>query len=104
MIQEPIVVYVDEELEELIPEFLENRHEDATAIINFLGKGDLSEIQRLGHSMRGSGGGYGFFKLTEIGSAIEEAAKIGNIKVINDAVANLRDYLACVKIVYKETH
>ena len=102
MDQEPIIVYVDEDLEELIPEFLENRHEDVSAIRNLLSTGDLSEIQRLGHSMKGSGGGYGFFKLTEIGSEIEEAAKTGDVKIIDETVVHLEDYLANLKIIYQE--
>ena len=104
MIQEPIVVYIDEDLEELIPEFLANRHEDAATIPALLEKGDLGEIQRLGHSMKGSGGGYGFFELTEMGSMLEQAARSGDVKVISETVANLRDYLACVKIVFKDAH
>ena len=102
MAQEPIVIYVDEDLEELIPEFLENRHEDVAAIRNLLQAGDLPEIQRLGHSMKGSGGGYGFFELTDIGGTIEEAAKHGNIRIIDESVLYLEDYLSKVEVVYKE--
>jgi HPt (histidine-containing phosphotransfer) domain-containing protein len=98
---ESIIVYVDEDLEELVPEFLENRYEDVTAIRTLLASGDFEEIQRLGHSMKGSGGGYGFFEITDIGSKIEEAAKTRDIDCIAAKLGHLVDYLGNVKVVYK---
>jgi HPt (histidine-containing phosphotransfer) domain-containing protein len=96
------IVYVDEDLEELIPEFIENRQEDIGTIKKLLETGDLQEIQRLGHSMKGSGGGYGFPELTRIGSVIEEAAKAGEVKIIDETNDYLAHYLSTVKIVYQE--
>lgn len=97
-----VVVYVDEDLEELIPGFMENRKQDIVLINEQLENGNLSEIQRLGHSMKGSGGGYGFHEISTIGKEIEEAAKNGNRSQISKMVTYLSEYLTQVKIVYQE--
>ena len=96
------VVYVDEDLEDLIPGFLENRQQDIVTINEQLESSDLSEIQRLGHSMKGSGGGYGFDEISKIGKAIEEAAEKGNTAEIAKMTSYLSQYLSDVKIVYQE--
>ncbi len=99
---EESVAYIDIDLEDLIPEYLDNRREDIAAIRGYLDTGDLNEIQRLGHSMKGSGGGYGFGQITEIGSAIEEAAIASSIPEIQEAVDYLETYLSTVKIVWQD--
>lgn len=96
------VVYVDIDLEDLIPEFMENRKNDVTLINQHLQNGEIEEIMRLGHSMKGSGGGYGFDKITEIGAAMEDAAKVGNLEEISQANAELNNFLQKVKIVWQE--
>lgn len=96
------IVYVDADLEDLIPDFLENRQKDITVIGQLLTRGELQEIQRLGHSMKGCGSGYGFDEVTNIGRAIEEAAKVGNMTEIQDLIQKLDDYLAKVEVVWQE--
>lgn len=96
------VVYVDVDLEDLIPDFLDHRNQDVERIRNLLEQGDLREIQRLGHSMKGAGGGYGFDKITEIGRGIEEAAKTGDKNKIEKLNADLARYLSEIEIVYQE--
>ncbi len=96
------IVYVDIDLEELIPDFMENRKNDVTLIYQHLQNGEIDEIMRLGHSMKGSGGGYGFDKITEIGAEMEDAAKVGNLDKISKANAQLNNYLQKVKIVWQE--
>ncbi|RMF67291.1 MAG: Hpt domain-containing protein [Calditrichaeota bacterium] len=96
------VVYVDADLEDLIPEFLENRHADVVMISELLTCGNLGEIQRLGHSMKGSGGGYGFDEITRIGAAIEEAAKATDLEAVRRLNHELSRYLSNVKVVFQE--
>ncbi len=96
------VVYVDPDLEELIPDFMENRRHDVVVIGQLLQEGDIDEIKRLGHSMKGSGGGYGFHEITEIGKVIEEAAASGDTGEIERMNSYLSDYLSAVKIVLQE--
>jgi two-component system sensor histidine kinase/response regulator len=97
--QGDIVVYVDPDLADLIPGYLENRHRDVQEIGRFLLEDDLQEILRLGHSMKGSGGGYGFEGITQIGREIEEAARRGDKDVVSKLKERLAGYLSRVKVV-----
>ncbi len=94
-----IVVYVDPDLAGLVPGYLENRHRDVREIGRFLLEGNLQEILRLGHSMKGSGGGYGFEGITLIGGEIEEAARKGDKDTLSTLKERLAGYLSRVKVV-----
>ena len=96
-----IVVHVDAELEDLIPGFLENRQEDIRSIREALEKDDYETIRTLGHSMKGSGGGYGFDGITDIGLHIENAAKEKNVEEIRRWLGELLHYLERVEVVYE---
>ncbi|MFA5181776.1 MAG: Hpt domain-containing protein [Syntrophales bacterium] len=99
--EERIVVSVDEDLQDLIPGYLENRLKDIAAIQASLAQGDYEAIRSLGHKMKGSGGGYGFDEITNIGQAMEEAAKTGNKEEIVRQAEALKTYLEQVDIVYQ---
>ena len=95
-----IIIHADIDLEDLIPGYLENRRKDIAEIESLLASGDYETIQRLGHSMKGSGGGYGFDKITDIGMHIEQAAKEKNAAEIRTQLEILSRYLDCVEVVY----
>ena len=95
------VVYVDEELKELIPGYLERKKQDIQAIADALEIADFDALRVKGHTLKGSGGGYGFDKLTEIGAAIEEAAKIADSAAIRAQLDSMTVYLRNVKVEYK---
>lgn len=97
---EKIIVHIDPELKDLIPEYLANRNKDIDSITVALQNGDYTLIKTLGHSMRGSGGGYGFDAITDIGGALEQAAKEKNLRKIQKYVAELKNYLECIEVVY----
>ena len=99
---EKVIVYVDSDLEELVPEFIENRYEDIEKINAWLDSNEMGEIQRLGHSMKGSGGGYGFQELTNLGGELEQAAMRGDKDEIDDLNQKLAQYLKVVKVVYQD--
>ena len=95
-----IVVHVDTDLQELIPGYLANRQGDIQAMREALEQGDYETIRILGHSMKGSGGGYGFDTITEIGSALEQAASGRDPDEIRRCVGELLTYLERVQVVY----
>jgi HPt (histidine-containing phosphotransfer) domain-containing protein len=94
----PIPVVVDQDLEELIPGFLARRQEDVRKLRAALEAGDLESVRVTGHSMKGTGGGYGFDGLSEIGAAIETAAKGGDLEAMRGGLDRLVDYLERVQI------
>ncbi len=102
MYKNGVVVYVDSDLEDLIPMFLENRHKDVEEIRTLLREGVLEKIIRLGHSMKGSGGGYGFDEISDIGRGMEEAAKSGDKDEVERLNNRLAEYLSVVEVVVQE--
>ncbi|MEK9628516.1 MAG: Hpt domain-containing protein [Nitrospinota bacterium] len=98
-----IIAYVDPDLRELIPGYLENRRKDIKAINEALKNSDLKAIRTLGHSMKGSGGGYGFMPISQIGAAIELAAKEKAPDRIQNHLDELKSYLNNVSVVYNSS-
>ena len=96
--EQTTVVYVDEDLADLIPEFLENRRRDVEQIKRLIQEGKYEELARLGHTMKGSGGGYGFTEISEIGQAIEEAGARGDRETMRTLCERLAAYLAAVTV------
>ena len=97
---EKIIAHVDPDLRDLIPGYLENRLRDLTTIKNALKAADFAKIRVRGHSMKGSGGGYGFMPISNIGEAIEKAAKNKDRNSIKNHLTELSDYLERVTLVY----
>lgn len=98
---EKIVVQVDADLEDLIPGYLQNRRQDVDAILQALENQDFETIRILGHTMKGTGGGYGFEAITEMGRGLEEAAKDKNAPAIRQGATALLAYLQAVEVVFK---
>ena len=96
-----IKVIVDADLEDLVPGFLDNRNKDVANLKTLLDARDWSELRRVGHSMKGVGGGYGFDAITDFGATIEKAALDEDRETIASAVESLGDYLSRVEVVYE---
>lgn len=93
-------VRIDRFIEDLIPGFLNNRREDIKSLRGAAETGDMEELQRLGHTMKGTGAGYGFDKISEIGAAIEQAARQDDAETILQLTNELETYLATLKVVF----
>jgi histidine phosphotransfer protein HptB len=97
---DPIVVKIDRELEGLVPRFLDNCRRDIGLIESTLAKNDLDTARKIGHSLKGVGGGYGFAEITRYGAAIEEAAKAGDGLSAAAAASALEAYLDALQVEY----
>jgi HPt (histidine-containing phosphotransfer) domain-containing protein len=98
--RQKIKVIVDPDLQDLIPGFLQNRRNDVSKLRGATEVDDFETICTLGHRMRGDGGGYGFAMISEIGHAIEDAAKGKDLVEIRRLVGELQRYLDCVEVTY----
>ncbi len=96
-----IRVTIDAELEELVPRFIQLRHEDIQAIKEALDADDYETISRLGHAMKGSGISYGFDHISEIGKNMEYAAKCKDRDGVNMSLRELVKYLESIEIVFE---
>ena len=95
-----IRVRVDPVLQDLIPGYLENREKDLLTYHQALEKDNFDAIAILGHSMKGSGGGYGFDDLSSIGRAIEKAAMNKDKESVRQSITDLEDFLKKLEVVY----
>ncbi len=95
-----LIVEIEKDLEYLIPEYLEGRRQDVLAMREGLSGGDFERLRILGHNMKGTGGGYGFNGITDIGAEIQEAAKEKNAGELERLAGVLQDYLDRVTIRY----
>ena len=91
-------VYVDQELEALIPIYIKHRRDDMPILKQALAEKDFDKLQNSGHSLKGSGGGYGMHRLTELGAELETSAKNKDINTMAALVAQIEDYLSKVVI------
>jgi len=89
-----VIVVVDAEIADLIPQFLDNRRADVPRLREALEQGDFETLRVVGHSMKGSGGGYGFDAVTDLGAAIERAAKAADPQEAARRIDELETYLA----------
>ena len=94
-------IKIDKDLEDLIPDYLERRRTDILSIQNAAGAHDFETVRIIGHTMKGSGGGYGFDRITEIGGLLEEAAKRSHKTDILRCVGELSAFLEDIEIVYE---
>lgn len=98
---EPIVVQVDPEIADLIPGYLEARQSDLAQLHQALGQEDWEVARRLGHTIKGTGGSYGFSRLTEVGGALEAAALEADAEAFVRHLGELEDYLARIEPRYE---
>jgi HPt (histidine-containing phosphotransfer) domain-containing protein len=95
-----IVVHVDQNMKEIIPEFLQNSREDVQVLLEALERNDYETIRRIGHGMKGACG-FGFDYLQELGSSLEQTAKAGNSADARRLINELAAYLERVKPIYE---
>jgi len=97
-----VTVYIDPDLEEIVPGFLNNRRNDAAALVTAIQRNDLKTVRLLGHRMKGDGGGYGFQEISRIGEALEQAALREDREVMKQQTTALTNFLAQVEVVYRK--
>jgi histidine phosphotransfer protein HptB len=96
-----IKVTVDKDLEELIPEFLDLTRKDLANLNDALAKNEIDTVRRIGHTLKGNGGGYGFDKISELGAKIEQLAKAGSPAEVPALLQELTSYLDRVEVVFE---
>ena len=62
-------------------------------MLSALDGGDFQAVVILAHNLRGSGGGFGFQTITDIGASLEQAADVADPVVSRRWVGELSAYL-----------
>lgn len=80
----------DPEMAELIEEFVNALHERVISLENSLNTGDLAELTRIAHQLKGSCGGYGFDVIGQAAAVLETSAKAAqSVEQVSREVAEL---------------
>jgi signal transduction histidine kinase/CheY-like chemotaxis protein len=96
-----IKIQVEEGMEDVVPGYLKKRRAEVPVYRAALAAGDLTAIRNMGHRMKGTGGGYGFQALTDLGSAFEKAALAGDREEIARSLDEFSRYIGAVELEYK---
>jgi HPt (histidine-containing phosphotransfer) domain-containing protein len=93
-------VQIDRDLEDLVPDYLENRRLELIDLKKLIEQKDLAKIKTIGHKLAGNAGGYGFHTLGTIGSKIEKAAIANNLSEMSQFASEIEDFLKKIEIEY----
>lgn len=89
-------------LASLIPRYLGRCGEYVAEMRRALDTGEMEAIRFVGHRLAGSGGGYGFAHLSELGCRIEAAAMEGDTAECRACAEELETFLGRVEVVYAD--
>jgi HPt (histidine-containing phosphotransfer) domain-containing protein len=93
-------VVVESLVADLIPWFLENRNKEIGILEEASAKGDFETTRHIGHTLKGTSGGYGFIYLGELGGLLEAESKLANKARVIEIIQNMKDHLGRVQITY----
>ena len=95
-------VQVSGELRDLIPRFLANRRLEVGQLGDAIARRDFEAARRIGHVLKGVGGGYGFAEITRLGDEIEHCARAGGAG-LEVLARELAEYLERVDIIFSDS-
>jgi CheY-like chemotaxis protein/HPt (histidine-containing phosphotransfer) domain-containing protein len=81
----------------LAPRYLKNVQKDLNTLGAAQAAEDYATLQRIGHNLNGTGGSFGFPRITELGAIIESAAKDRTIDKIGPAIQELATHIEQVQ-------
>jgi signal transduction histidine kinase/DNA-binding response OmpR family regulator len=96
--EDRVQVSVESWLKPVVGGYLEKRRGDVAKLRVALEEADYATIRTLGHQMAGTGGGYGFAPITEIGNKLEESALASETDRIRRSIEELDQYLKAVQV------
>ena len=96
-----IIVRVDEDLRDLVPEFLARRKNEIQEFRTKLSSRDYSWIEHTSHKIGGVAGSYGFHKISEYGKTLEGKAQSKDGVAIEIVLEDYEKYLDRLQIAYK---
>lgn len=96
------IVNVDIDLEDLIPNFLNNRAVEIKSLKEAAITSDFETLKFLSHSIKGTAGGYGFDYMSLLAKEIELATTDKSFEKIEKLILELEQHFNNIKIIYVE--
>lgn len=94
-------VSIDKDLQDIVPGYLEVRRREIPELFALHSAGDMESLRKAGHKLAGSGGGYGFDRLSELGKQVKTLAQAGDAAGVAARLAELKDYIENLEVVYE---
>lgn len=91
-------VEVDEDVIDLIPDYLARSAVMATEAQNATQRGRFEEVREIAHKLKGSGSSFGLDRITELGNDLHAAAVAAIPESALEACEELQTYLANVRV------
>ena len=85
---------IDPIVKSLLPNYLKSRRLEIFKLQRLLADNCFDKIRIIGHNLRGSGGLYGFERISEIGKQIEESALISDQDGLGKSIQALHYFLS----------
>jgi CheY-like chemotaxis protein len=82
--------------------YLDHRRTELGGLDHSLRNGDFAALRKAGHNLKGTGAAYGFCELTDIGRALEAAAKDDNPAAVEMLLDQIEAYIGIVRPVKKD--
>ncbi|NDV28401.1 Hpt domain-containing protein [Desulfovibrio sp. JC010] len=99
---ERFVIQVDEDLEAIMPRYLEIRQKELAELEEAVAAKNFEIIRLLGHRLKGTGSSYGLDELTRLGTLIEDKAVDEDMSEVPEHTAGVRHFLEHLDIEYVE--
>jgi len=96
----PPTVVLDPKIKKLIPRFLANKRDDAEKLIMTIQSADMTALQNLAHTIKGTSWMYGFQEMGDMCLALEKAAKDKDMNRAHQLALQMTTYLDTVTISY----
>lgn len=88
----------DDSFADILRSFIGRLRLREAALPGLLADGDLVEVRRHAHQLRGSAGGYGYPGLLQLAAALEEACNAGDEPAIDAAMTALLAYSTRIRL------
>lgn len=95
-----VTVEIDADLQDLVPQFVENRKKDIESLQSLVAKKDLEAIALLTHKIKGAAAGYGFNELSEIAAQMEKASKNNDNASLDGLIKKMESHFSNIEIHY----
>lgn len=89
---------IDRRLAPLLPRYIARLRDDVRDLRRAAAAGDFDAARFTGHRMAGSGGGFGLPEVSDIGRAIEAAARASETGAIVRWAEALESFLAALEV------
>lgn len=95
-----VKIEIDADLQDLVPQFVENRKRDLESLQQLVLKKDIEAIAQLAHKIKGAAAGYGFNELSDLASQLEKAAKAKDEAPLENLVQKMKAHFSNIEIQY----